>query len=206
MADVEAPQSSGGGNVFTRKIGPLPMWGWMAIALLVALFYYLYKKNQSSSGSGTGASSGGAAANTPGGVDASLVPQFVNQTYVENTPPAAPNITVNNNEPSPPSTPPTNNTPLNEILQQGHVINPSPSNAVIGWTIKQKSPNATQLLVQLDGPGLHNFQRLIPASATTATFKDLQPGHTYVAYVTPVDSKGQAVGGPNHVTFVTAKK
>jgi len=184
------------------------MWGWMAIALLVALFYYLYKKNQSSAssvGSGTGASSGGAAANTPGGVDASLVPQFVNQTYTTVQPPAAPNVTVNNTTTPPTSTPPTAG-PLNEILQGGHIISPNPKKAVVGWTIKQQSPNATQLQVVVNGPGIKNQTRYIPASATTATIDSLQPGHTYNVAVTPVDAQGQAVGGPNNIDLVTAKK
>jgi hypothetical protein len=91
-------------------------------------------------------------------------------------------------------------------LTQGHTINPSAKKAEIGWTIKQQSPNATQLEVVLNGPGVKNQKRYIPASATTATFDNLQPGHTYTAAVTPIDSAGQAVGGPNNVTFITAKK
>lgn len=96
-------QPSSGGNVFTRKLGPLPMWAWMAIALVLAVVYYLYKKHtESAAATSTGASStGGTAANTPGGVDASLVPQFVNQTYTNSTPPAAPSVTVNNTVPAP---------------------------------------------------------------------------------------------------------
>jgi hypothetical protein len=71
----------GGGNVFTRKLGPLPMWAWMGIALLIAVGYYLYKKNTAANSSNTsGASSSPSTVNTPGGVDSSLVPQFVNQT------------------------------------------------------------------------------------------------------------------------------
>jgi hypothetical protein len=86
----EARPSGGGGNVFTRKIGPLPMWAWMAIALLVALGYYLIKsKKSSTSTSGSSTDSSGQSSD----VDSSLVPQFVNQTYVNNTPPAAPTST-----------------------------------------------------------------------------------------------------------------
>ena len=85
---VKGPSS--GGNVFTRKVGPLPMWAWMAIALLIALFYYLYKKSKSSSSASNSATGSGADTAGAGGVDASLVPQFVNQTYVNNSPPAAP--------------------------------------------------------------------------------------------------------------------
>ena len=39
----------------------------------------------------------------PGGVDASLVPQFINQVYDQDQPPQAPNVTVNNQIPSPPT-------------------------------------------------------------------------------------------------------
>ncbi len=87
MSESVPESGSGRNNVFTRKVGPLPMWAWMAIALVLAIVYYLYKKK--SAAAATGAASG-TAANTPGGVDASLVPQFVNQTYVNNTPPAVP--------------------------------------------------------------------------------------------------------------------
>lgn len=213
MSEMQPEGGGGGGNVFTRKLGPLPMWGWMAIALLVALGYYLYKKNQSGATSTAASGTSPSTVNTPGGVDASLVPQFVNQDYTNVQAPAAPNVTVNNTLPPPttstPTTPPPTTapktTPLNEVLQKGHVLSANPAKTVIGWTIAQKSPNATQLLVQLDGPGLKNFQRIIPASATTATFDNLEPGHDYVAYITPQDAQGQAVGGPNTVNIVTSK-
>lgn len=99
QAPENTPRSSGG-NVFTRKVGPLSMWVWMLIALIIAIVYYLYKKNSSSSSSTTAAA---AAGNAPGGVDSSLVPQFINQTYNETVPPAAPNVTVNNTLPTPPT-------------------------------------------------------------------------------------------------------
>jgi hypothetical protein len=78
------------------------MWAWMAIALVVAVGYYFVKKK--SSGATTSSTAQTAATNnTPGGVDSSLVPQFVNQTYNQETPPAAPNVTVNNTIPTPPT-------------------------------------------------------------------------------------------------------
>jgi hypothetical protein len=187
------PKASGGGNVFTRKMGPLPMWAWMAIMLVLAGGYYLIKGKGSSS-STTGSTSA-STVDTPGGVDSSLVPQFVNQTYVQGAPPAAPAATTS-----------TSASPINEILQAGHTINPSAGNAQVGWTIAQKSPNATQLKVVINGPGKKNETRYVPASATTATFQDLSPGHTYDVAVTPIDAKGQAVGGPNNINLVTAKK
>lgn len=103
-------QPQGGGNVFTRKIGPLPMWAWMGIALALAIVYYLYKKHQSGSSSST-SSTQNSSMNTPGGVDASLVPQFVNQVYNQETPPVAPNVTVNNTIPVQTPTGPDNDNP-----------------------------------------------------------------------------------------------
>lgn len=87
------------GGVFTRKIGPLPMWGWMAIVGVLVLMYSFYAKQKQSSQANQ--SAGGV--NSPGGVDASLVPQFINQTYDQDTPPTAPNVTVNNQVTVPPT-------------------------------------------------------------------------------------------------------
>jgi hypothetical protein len=75
----------GGANVFTRKIGPLPLWGWMGVGLAAALAYTYWKQNKQANSSSTTSASG-----TTGTTDSSLVPQFVNQTYVDQTPPAAP--------------------------------------------------------------------------------------------------------------------
>ena len=38
-------------NLLTRKAGPLPTWGWMAIATGLALVFYLYEKHKSGSSS-----------------------------------------------------------------------------------------------------------------------------------------------------------
>jgi hypothetical protein len=195
-----APESGGRGSVFTRKLGPLPMWGWMGIALLLAIGFYLFNKSRSGATSTSGQSS--ATNNSPGGVDSSLVPQFINQTYVENSPPAAP--PAQTTTPTATGTPPAS--PLNEILQAGHVLNATPGNTEVGWTIAQKSANATQLKVVVNGPGIKNQTRYVPATATTATIQNTQPGHTYNVSVTPVDSAGQAVGGPNNIDVVTSKK
>src|SRR5580704_17600053 len=42
-----------GGNVFTRKLGPLPAWAWMAVvaALVLLVVVYEYKKGSSSTSS-----------------------------------------------------------------------------------------------------------------------------------------------------------
>jgi hypothetical protein len=74
------PSPRGGGNVLTRKIGPLPTWAWVAIVSALLIGYAYWRNKQSSS----------ATADTSAtGTDASQVPQFVNQTYTSVTPPAA---------------------------------------------------------------------------------------------------------------------
>lgn len=95
---VQTSTSRPRGNVFTNKIGPLPMWSWMAILLVAVVLYSFYKKKSSNN-----SPAAQAAGNAPGGVDASLVPQFINQTYDNDQPPAAPNVTVNNTVPAPPT-------------------------------------------------------------------------------------------------------
>lgn len=104
---VESSRSSGGGsgNFFTRKMGILPVWAWAAIVLGLVFAYSEYKKNKAGATTSTTTQSA-ATNNTPGGVDSSLVPQFINQTYENVTPPAAPNVTVNNTLPPDNDTPP----------------------------------------------------------------------------------------------------
>ncbi len=88
----------GSSNVFTRKVGPLPVWSWAGIALLAVLFIGMRKKASANN------TSSPSTVDTPGGVDASLVPQFVNQTFVNETPPAAPshvNVTLSGNPDQP---------------------------------------------------------------------------------------------------------
>ena len=83
-AETDAPPrtSSRRENVFTRKIGPLPMWAWVAIVSAVILGYAYWKNRQSSSSQAQ-----------PATTDASQVPQFVNQTYTTVQPPSEPSIT-----------------------------------------------------------------------------------------------------------------
>ncbi len=68
---------AGGGNVFTRKIGPLPMWVWLLIGLGLIGAYVYWKRNQ-------------AAQQAQPTANASQVPQFVNQVYTNQVPPTAP--------------------------------------------------------------------------------------------------------------------
>jgi|SRR5215469_1857712 len=73
-----APEpTGGGGNFFTQKWGPLPVWAWMAggAAALLIVSYLRNKQNASASPSAT---------DTTG---ASQIPQFVNQDYTTVSPP-----------------------------------------------------------------------------------------------------------------------
>lgn len=95
----EGPPTGGGGNIFTRKLGPFPLWVWMGLGLAVALAWTNYSKNkkaasQAQSASGTLPTTQTASGSTP----ASLIPQFVNQVYNQESPPI---VTVNNNQTTP---------------------------------------------------------------------------------------------------------
>jgi hypothetical protein len=150
MSEQAPEQSRSSGNVFTRKIGPMPMWGWMAIALVVAILYYLYKKNSASSSTSSQAQTA-ATNNTPGGVDSSLVPQFVNQVYNQETPPAAPNITVNST------------VPVTTIDQTQPSTNPSPTQ-----TTTPRPPSVSKYAAPT---GLST--KKASATSLTATWKNL---------------------------------
>ena len=69
-------------ETFTRKIGPLPMWAWLAIIGAVVVGWAWYKDRKTSASS--------TASDT---ADASQVPQFVNQVSTTVQPPSAPTTT-----------------------------------------------------------------------------------------------------------------
>ena len=89
-------------NVFTRKIGPLPMWAWVAIIGAVIVGWAYWKNRQSNQ----------AAAGTTG--SSATVPQFVNQTYTTVQPPAAPVPPNGDHLPDNDSNPPDKNRPPND--------------------------------------------------------------------------------------------
>jgi hypothetical protein len=63
------------------------MWGWMGVALAVALAYYFWKQKSSSAASSNTSTSSDTTGQTAD-TSTDQIPQFVNQTYVQNTPPA----------------------------------------------------------------------------------------------------------------------
>lgn len=77
-----APRAGGGGgNIFTNKIGPLPMWAWVGIAAGILVVWRFYSSKNSAASTATTASQSTAA---------DQVPQFVNQTYTTVTAPSVP--------------------------------------------------------------------------------------------------------------------
>lgn len=90
MADEETG-GGGGGNLFTRKLGPLPMWAWMGVGLGAALAYTSWSKNKkAAAAAAAGPPTAGTLPTTQtasGSTPASLIPQFVNQVYNQESPP-----------------------------------------------------------------------------------------------------------------------
>jgi hypothetical protein len=66
--------------VFTRKLGPLPTWGWIGIVGGLIVVWAMYSRSKASST---------AASTTPSGIPADQVPDFINQTYVNTTAPSS---------------------------------------------------------------------------------------------------------------------
>lgn len=115
---VAAPSRAGGGggNVFTNRIGPLPMWAWLGIAAGILVVWRVMAAK--SSAASTAASAG---TSTP----ADQVPQFVNQTYVSTSAPlaaqgaapvASPTTPTPAGQPGPTTAmPPTPTTPMQTV-------------------------------------------------------------------------------------------
>lgn len=135
MADDDAPGGGdAGGNIFTRKLGPLPMWAWMGIGLGGALAFTSWSRNKKAAADAKDKSTSGTLPTTQtasGSTPASLIPQFVNQVYTQGTPPAV-------TQPSP-ATPAASN-------DQRTVLNPIFNE--VGWNDKAKQSPWTQTVAQ----------------------------------------------------------
>lgn len=76
-----AAAAQGGGNLITRKLGPLPTWAWLLIATGLFGAYYLIERNK--------AKTAAAATASPSTTAASNVPDYVFQNYNQ-MPPVTP--------------------------------------------------------------------------------------------------------------------
>jgi hypothetical protein len=111
------PRGGGGENVFTHRIGPLPMWAWVAIIGGGLVAYRIYSNKQATAAAAT-------TATTADQTNANQVPQFVNQTYVSTGAPLAPGTMAAQGTPGGPTagTPAGSQTPV--------PTNPSPVSTV----------------------------------------------------------------------------
>src|SRR5215469_14123505 len=133
MAAPQAPARRE--NLFTRKIGPLPMWAWTAIVAGLIIVWSLYQRRKQGQQQ--------AQQQQAATAQASQVPQFVNQTFTTVEPPLMPPPSGGTGRPTVPPPrpaqpvpyrPPAPVTPLPGLVLP-HVIGPGP--AVIGNTLAQ---------------------------------------------------------------------
>lgn len=112
--DAPGGNAGGGGGAFSRKMGAFPLWVWMGLGLAGVLAYSNWKKNkaaasQTASSQTTLGAAGQTGQTYANSYDASLIPQFVNQTYTEVSPPVVNVGPFNNNQTqtvTPPPPPP----------------------------------------------------------------------------------------------------
>lgn len=74
-----AARASGGGGAsaaYRKRIGPLPVWGWMLAVLVLAVGYYLWKKRTASASAAASTSSA-----ATGTTQADQTPPFIIQNY-----------------------------------------------------------------------------------------------------------------------------
>jgi hypothetical protein len=159
------------------------MWVWMLIAGAIAIGYYLYQKSKAAQTTSTTADNNTGAATT--GTPSSLIPEFVNQTYTNVTPPAAPN--------------PSNPTQIQNVpaSPSGFSVTPYTDYADFGWTGVSGAPNYALKI--------YNGNSLVAnetVSGTHAVITGLLPGTTYKAQVSDPITGAQ----PTLQTFTTKKK
>jgi len=98
------PERTGGrsANAFTRKVGPLPLWGWMGIGLALAFGYYFWEKNKSSAANSPASTSTENGTTEP----ADQVPPYIIQNYESDVNAQTVGPTTTNVNPTAPPTPP----------------------------------------------------------------------------------------------------
>lgn len=163
-------------GTFTQRLGPLPLWGWMAVALLLALGFYLFRKNSSSTNS----------ASPTGTTDSSMVPQFVNQVYNQEEPP-------NDGNNGPPAA------AAGAKVWGGKVTNLLPSRATVTWM----GSGADAYKVTINGPGFNH--KVNTVKNKQAVFTGLHAGHNYTVTIQPLVA-GAPTGNPGNVQILTPKK
>lgn len=90
-----ASKSSSSGSPFMRKLGPMPVWAWMAIALALAIVYSMWSKNKEAATAA--ATTGNTGTETQQTAD--QTPPFIIQNYT--TYPGGPATTTTTTTPPP---------------------------------------------------------------------------------------------------------
>jgi hypothetical protein len=181
---ADTPPAGGGGNLFTRKIGPLPMWGWVAGGggLILLWAYYERKKKATSTAASTPATPATASATSP------LQPPTIYQNYNTNLNPVSVtsppvNITTPPSQPAAPANPAPVATPAPPAA-------PSPGGtppAFTGLTLTQymqalQSAGWTENNVILQGiSGTRNASTVNPSQYGTHQVVAIVPHTTGVA-------------------------
>lgn len=188
-----AGRGTGGGNVFTQRLGPLPMWAWVAIAAGILIVWRIYASKAS-------ASSQQAAATTPS-TPADQVPQFVNQTYTTVTAPSAPASTTPVPSPATPTPPgqPGPTTPMPPIPTMPQQLGRAVQSAIAAVTgLRTTGVGATNVnLAWNPSSGAQRYQvrvtyqdKVVKTAMTNGTSYNvtgLSPNRTYGLHVVAIN-------------------
>lgn len=176
----------GGSNMFTQKIGPLPMWAWVGIAAAILVVWrYMAAKNASA------ASNASTAAATTA---ADQVPQFVNQTYTTVTAPGSPGTTPT---PAPTPTPTPTPTPVPTPTTPHPAPRPTSAPPTVGG-LRSTGAGATNVqLAWNPSPGATSYQvrvtyqnkvvKTFMTNGTTYNATGLSPNRTYGLHVVAIN-------------------
>ena len=207
--------SSGGITGLTSKIGPLPVWGWLAVATILALVWYLYQKKNATTSSNSGTSSDT--------TSSSLIPQFVNQTYTSvinpgggaststatqpsgsstsTAPPTNTGTTATN--PTPPTAPLANNPTTKELAMptDASATATGPNAFKASW---DAVPGATGYSYRITYQNKLVYQSPVTKSTSITHSGNITPDHTYTFHVKAIGPSG-ASPETNGPTFKTPK-
>lgn len=192
------PAGGGGSNVFTNRIGPLPMWAWLAIVGGLLIVWRIYASKQSASS---------AASTASGSTSAADVPYFINQVYTGATAPSAQPATSSTATPSPstptppaqpgPTTPmpPTPTTPQQITRPAGQIgsvtgLRPNgvgATNVGLAWN-PVSGAQKYQVRVTYQDKDIKNFE----TTKTSYNVTGLSPNRTYGLHVVAINGSDWA--------------
>jgi hypothetical protein len=205
MAETETESGGGGSNVLTRKLGPIPVWAWMGVGLGIALAYTSIKKNKAAASATAQQSATAATGQLPtmqtasGSTPASLIPQFVNQVFNQESPPVA--------SPQPQKKPPTAPSAISGL---NNYVFPGTTNLVWQQPANGKVTSVKIEATPVNKPGWGPVDTVVDTSGMSAgsntghmfTIDPISRGVTYDYILTPYN--GSAAGPPSTVRVTNA--